>query len=170
MASTDGGCPESRLCRPDFPFTLYDSTYRSLTCSEFTYYGCADGPNSNGFTSIEEPRTTRLVNTAVNPNNTTVRPNYYFNPNSFSQQAIGTFGTSGRNSIHAPGLNNTNIALQKEFQFTETRRIQLRLEAYNVFNHAQFNLPGANIVSSTFGRVTGAAAGRLIQLGAKIYF
>ena len=98
-------------------------------------------------------------------------PNYWFDPNQFTRQTFGTFGTSGRNSIHGPGLNNTDLALQKEVQFSEARKLQLRLEAYNLFNHAQFNLPGANSAStSTFGRITSAHAGRLVQLGAKFYF
>jgi hypothetical protein len=150
-----------------FPFTPFDSTYRSLTCSVFTYYGCADGPNSVGFTGIYGPRNTTLSDTL---NGTGPLPNYYFNPNNFTQQTIGTFGTTGRNSIHGPGINNTDLSLQKEIQFSEVRKIQLRLEAYNVFNHAQFYLPGNNIVSPDFGRVTSAASGRLIQLGAKFYF
>jgi hypothetical protein len=150
-----------------FPFSPFDSTYRSLTCSLFTYYGCADGPNSAGLTSIYDPRNTTLSNTLVGSG---PLPNYYFNPNTFTQQTIGTFGTSGRNSIRGPGINNTDFSLQKEIQFTEVRKIQLRLEAYNVFNHANFLLPGNNIVAGTFGRVTSAAAGRLVQLGAKFYF
>jgi len=150
-----------------FPLTPYDSSYLSLTCSVFTYYGCADGPNSVGPTQIYNPRNTSLSNTVAG---TGPLPNYYFNPNSFTEQTPGTFGTSGRNSIHGPGINNTNLSLQKEIQFTERRKIQLRLEAYNVFNHAQFLLPGNNIVTPNFGRVTSASAGRLIQLGAKFYF
>jgi hypothetical protein len=118
-------------------------------------------------TSIYDPRNTTLSNTLVGSG---PLPNYYFNPNTFTQQTIGTFGTSGRNSIRGPGINNTDFSLQKEIQFTEVRKIQLRLEAYNVFNHANFLLPGNNIVAGTFGRVTSAAAGRLVQLGAKFYF
>jgi hypothetical protein len=45
------------------------------------------------------------------------------------------------------------------------------MKTYNLFNHAQFNLPGANAAStSTFGRITSAHAGRLVQLRAKFYF
>jgi hypothetical protein len=154
-----------------FPFTPFDSGLRSLTCSALNYYGCSDGPNGVGAITTFDPRNSNLVNKVVNPANTTVRPNYWFDPNQFTRQAFGMFGTSGRNSIHGPGLNNTDLAVQKEIQFNEARKIQLRLEAYNLFNHAQFNLPGSNAASSsTFGRITSAHAGRLIQLGAKFYF
>jgi len=154
-----------------FPFTPFDSGFRSLTCSALNYYGCSDGPNGVGAITTFDPRNSSVVNTVANPANTTALPNYWFDPNQFTRQTFGMFGTSGRNSIHGPGINNTDLALQKEVLFSEARKLQLRLEAYNLFNHAQFNLPGANAAStSTFGRITSAHAGRLVQLGAKFYF
>jgi len=51
--------------------------------------------------------------------------------------------------------------------------MQFRLEAFNVFNHAQFFGPQAvdgNIASSTFGQVVSATAPRLVQAGVKIVF
>jgi hypothetical protein len=51
--------------------------------------------------------------------------------------------------------------------------LQVRLEAFNVFNHPQFYGPGAvdgNITSATFGQIINAAAPRLVQLGAKFSF
>lgn len=154
-----------------FPFTPFDTGLRSLTCSALNYYGCSDGPNGIGAITTFDPRNSSIVNKVVNPSNTAALPNYWFDPNQFSRQTFGLFGTSGRNSIHGPGINNTDISLQKEVQFSEARKLQLRVEAYNVFNHAQFNLPGANSAStSTFGRITSAHSGRLLQLGAKFYF
>ncbi len=88
-------------------------------------------------------------------------------------------GNEGRNNFHGPGINNTDLALSKLITFTETRQIELRLEAFNVFNHTNFAF-SQNITAwedfnapSTFGRVTTYnpnAAGRVLQLGAKIYF
>ncbi|MBV8475247.1 MAG: hypothetical protein JOZ36_01160, partial [Acidobacteria bacterium] len=46
----------------------------------------------------------------------------------------------------------------------------LRLEAFNIFNHAQFTNPTGEINSSTFGLVTGARAARILQIGAKFLF
>ena len=153
-----------------FPFSPFDSTYRSLTCSALTYYGCPDGPNAIGPTGSLNPRDTSLVNRVLTPTSTTVRPNYWFDPNSFTRQAFGTFGTAGRNSMHGPGLIASDMSLNKEFIFTEERRLELRLETFNVFNHANFNQPSANIASQNFGRILGAATGRVVQLGAKVYF
>ena len=47
-------------------------------------------------------------------------------------------------------------------------RLQLRGEFFNAFNQVNFNNPNTNISSSTFGRITGAGAGRVIQLAAKL--
>ncbi|HYL37888.1 MAG TPA: carboxypeptidase-like regulatory domain-containing protein [Bryobacteraceae bacterium] len=153
-----------------FPFSPYDSTFRSLTCSTLTYYGCPDGPNGVGPITTFDPRTSSVVNKVLSPTSTTSRPYYWFDPNQFTRQAFGTFGTSGRNSIHGPGIIGTDFALDKQFLFTEQRQLELRLEAFNLFNHANFNLPSGNIASQNFGRITGAQPGRLVQLGVKVYF
>jgi hypothetical protein len=65
------------------------------------------------------------------------------------------------------------MALLKNVRFTEAASVQLRIEAFNVYNHAQFFGPQAvdgNINSSTFGQVVSAAAPRLVQVGAKFTF
>ncbi|HUK24173.1 MAG TPA: hypothetical protein VLV49_06300, partial [Terriglobales bacterium] len=84
--------------------------------------------------------------------------------------------------IHGPGLNNTDFAIEKNIHpmpSNEQMYLQLRLEAYNVFNHTQFcNTAGpfpcvdGNVgdTGTTFGRVQTANPGRVVQLGAKFYF
>jgi hypothetical protein len=65
------------------------------------------------------------------------------------------------------------MALLKNLKLTESKSLQLRLEAFNVFNHAQFFGPAAvdgNINSSSFGQVLSAAPPRLLQVGAKFSF
>jgi hypothetical protein len=65
------------------------------------------------------------------------------------------------------------MALLKNVRLTESKSLQLRLEGFNVFNHAQFFGPQAvdgNIDSSTFGQAISTAAPRLVQLGAKLLF
>ena len=54
-----------------------------------------------------------------------------------------------------------------------SQTLQFRLEAFNVFNHAQFYGPGAvdgNIASPTFGDIVAAAPPRLMQLAIKLSF
>jgi hypothetical protein len=44
------------------------------------------------------------------------------------------------------------------------------IEAFNALNHTQFGQPNSNVSSSNFGRITSAAAGRIVQLRAKFNF
>ena len=88
-------------------------------------------------------------------------------------QALGTPGNSPRRFFYGPGINNFDIAVLKSLALTESKSLQLRVEAFNAFNHAQFYGPSAvdgNINSSTFGQVLSAAPPRLVQLGAKFIF
>jgi hypothetical protein len=139
--------------------------------TSFTYYGCWDTPNTVGYPSNYDPRNATLQ-FGSNPAQT----NYYFNPNAFAQVAPGVYGNEGRNNFHGPGINSTDLSLFKIVRFAESKSVELRLEAYNVFNHTQF-LFSSNITAfqdfnspNTFGRVTTAYQGRVVQLGAKIYF
>ena len=96
----------------------------------------------------------------------------------FNEFALGAFsnpepGTSGnRNNLRGPSFWNADLALLKNFQMPwEGHRLQLRMEAYNAFNHHVFGLPTANINSPTFGRITGSAsAAREIQFAARYDF
>jgi hypothetical protein len=68
---------------------------------------------------------------------------------------------------------NWDIALLKNFKFTETRALQFRLETFNTFNHTQFFGPAAvqgNIDSPLFGTVVKAAPPRLVQLALRLTF
>ncbi len=158
-----------------FPITIGDTGYRSLTCDSFRFYKCWDSPNVNGSLALYDPRNAALVNTAKTPTNTAALPYYYFNPNAFSLEPFGTLGNEGRNNFHGPGINNTDLALTKLVNLSETRRIELRLESFNTFNHTQFQFSSSiisfqDINSSNFGRVLTAAQGRVVQFGAKFYF
>ncbi len=65
------------------------------------------------------------------------------------------------------------MALLKNLRLTESKSLQFRMEAFNVFNHAQFFGPQAvdgNISSATFGQAVSATAPRLVQVGAKFTF
>jgi hypothetical protein len=97
----------------------------------------------------------------------------YFNTSQFGENAPGTPGTSKRRFFYGPGLDNFDVALLKNVRLNETKSLQFRIEAFNIFNHAQFFGPQAvdgNIDSSTFGQVISAAPPRLVQLGAKFNF
>ena len=94
----------------------------------------------------------------------------YFNTSIFTKEALGQVGTSSRRFFHGPGFNNWDLALEKNVRLTESKSLQFRAELFNAWNHAQFQSPSGNILSSTFGFVTGANPARIGQVGAKLIF
>ena len=94
----------------------------------------------------------------------------WFNTAAFAQPAPGSFGSVGRNTLRAPGINNLDLALFKNFDLARGSRVQFRFESFNTFNHAQFNAPIVNIADSRFGRITSARPGRINQIGLKLLF
>jgi hypothetical protein len=65
------------------------------------------------------------------------------------------------------------MAVAKNLPLTESKSLLFRVEAFNVFNHTQFNGPGAvdgNIGSSTFGDAISAAPPRILQGALKFSF
>jgi hypothetical protein len=99
--------------------------------------------------------------------------NPYFNPNYFVQEPLGQIGDAMRRFFVGPGLNNSNLALLKDTKISETKEVQFRAEAFNVFNHAQFNNPSGdfnNTVRGGFGYVTSARDPRIMQVALKLLF
>jgi hypothetical protein len=153
-----------------FPIDVINSAFRSLRYTAWSFYQPADVPDYIGGNAYYDPRTSAIDN--VNASTRTVRRNYWFNPNAFRPEAYGTFGNAGRNLMRGPGLNNFDFGLYKDTKLSETTRLELRFEFYNLFNHVQFRQSGlsSNINSSNFGRITAAWDPRLIQFGAKFHF
>ena len=116
-----------------FPILVANTASPSLTCwstVEVIDVPCWDRPNRTGAPfAIGNPR-----NYTINGN-----PNYWFNPDAFSMAAAGTgIGNSSRNPLYGAGINNFDIALLKDIHITESKYIELRVEAFNTFNHTQF--------------------------------
>jgi len=99
----------------------------------------------------------------------------YFNPAYFIQEPEGQIGNVMRRFFNGPGINNFDLALLKNTKITETKELQFRAEAFNVFNHAQFQIPTASgLFNNTgvdgFGYATVARDPRIMQLGLKLLF
>ena len=98
---------------------------------------------------------------------------FIFDPKAFAAPAAGTYGNAPRAFARLFGRNQTNLTLTKNIYFdNEDRwRLQLRAEAFNVFNHTQFTGAGTTLTTtSTFGLPTGARLPREFQFGAKLSF
>jgi hypothetical protein len=94
-----------------------------------------------------------------------------FNASLFSVPALGDFGNARRRFFHGPGSDDTDFALAKSTTVLDGKELQVRAEAFNVFNHAQFFGPGSvegNVGSATFGQIVSAAAPRLMQVSARL--
>jgi hypothetical protein len=94
-----------------------------------------------------------------------------FNTSLFSVPALGDFGNARRRFFHGPGSDDTDFALAKSTSVLDGKELQVRAEAFNVCNHAQFFGPGSvegNVGSATFGQIVSAAAPRLMQVSARL--
>ncbi len=97
--------------------------------------------------------------------------NQWFNTAAFVQPAVAHFGNTARNFVRGPGLNNWDLNLAKSFSFTDRMRMELRVEAFNSFNHPQFSTPSNSIQSPTYGKIQSTRVdAREVQLGLKIIF
>jgi len=78
---------------------------------------------------------------------------------------------AGRGIIEGPPTFRIDFTLSKNIRFTESMRLQLRAEAFNLLNHTNFTTFGtAASTPSTFGLVNGTRDPRTIQFGIKFYF
>jgi TonB dependent receptor-like, beta-barrel len=100
----------------------------------------------------------------------------YFDVNCFSLPAVGTFGNVPRNTITGPGFASWDMAFFKNIPFANGRRIQLRVEGFNLTNHVNFGLPQTTVFNAS-GRVANAGqitsiagTARQWQFGAKVEF
>ena len=102
----------------------------------------------------------------------------WFNTAAFTTNAIGTYGNTGRNILRRPGMFADNMSVFRHFRITERLRTEFRVEAFNIFNRANFDLfysPGSyqsseDVTSPTFGQITHAGDPRLVQMALKLRF
>jgi len=137
------------------PFTvaLLSDIDNSGTGRSILGFGANDRPNVVGNPELSNQTTLQWFNTAA-----------------FAFPAPGTFGNAGRNILEGPGFQSVNASLVKNTALSERVNLQFRAEAFNLFNHPNFNLPDNFLGSPTFGRITSARDPRHIQFGLKLLF
>jgi hypothetical protein len=95
----------------------------------------------------------------------------WFNPAAFAQPAPGTLGDLERNAASGPSYWGVDLAVSRLLGLTATQRIELRLEAFNLFNRFNWGNPVTNFNAGTFGRITTqAGTPRIMQFGIKYDF
>jgi hypothetical protein len=122
----------------------------------------------------ESPRLNVVANPKAN-----VPSGYSFNPAAFAEPLVGTIGNAGVNMIAGPGFQNWDMTIDRIIPLgSETRTLDLRLEAFNVFNHPEFsgqtsnyvfNASSSNTVSS-IGQYSQDRGPRILALEAHLYF
>ncbi len=114
-------------------------------------------PNATGTAAAKiDPRTNGLIG---------------LDRSAYSTPALGTFGSTARNTQPGFGVNQWDVSLSKNFPLrfiTEVSKLQLRFEWFNFFNHTQFSNPIGTQNAVTFGRVTGAADPRIMQIAGRL--
>jgi hypothetical protein len=132
--------------------------------------------------------------TTVNPAaGTSGSPYNRINPAAFTPPPVGSIGLdSPRNILVGPGVANANMSLDKRIPITERFNFDVRVDAFNIFNHTQFtgventinftsltnptptNLPfnssGQLVNLFGFGSVSGVRPPRILQLVARFSF
>ncbi len=152
--------------------SLYCSTCGYTQLFPATYLGGAGNNTSNN--AFKGPVSANFPNGGA----------AYFSTPAYTAFSSG-FGTAlpqtpgvERNSLNQPGYKDVDLTLMKGFGFPnnkivgENARLELRLDAYNVFNNLNFN-PNtiSNVISnSNFGTETAALSGRVVTLGARFSF
>ena len=94
----------------------------------------------------------------------------WFDTSAFAAPAQFTFGNSPRSGLRGAPLVTTDVTLEKSIRLKEKVNFDLRGEFYNIWNHANFNVPGATFGAADFGLVTSARPGRTIQLAGRLSF
>lgn len=94
----------------------------------------------------------------------------WFNPAAFSLPAPGTLGNVRRNTLRGPGVELVDMSIGKTFDIHESVKFQIRADATNAFNHANFALPGGGVtgLSAFSGQVVGQAYGPTAAGGQQI--
>lgn len=95
----------------------------------------------------------------------------FFNTSAFVPNEPGQYGNAGRNPISGPSYAATDVSLTKKFPLpARLGQMQLRVEAFNLFNQVNFGQPEARLVNRNFGRILTAGNPRIMQLALRWSF
>jgi hypothetical protein len=118
-------------------------------------------------TGIANQRPNRIGSGTISDPN----PNKWFDTSAFVLPANNTYGNSGANIVRSGWLRNLDFSVFKQFQITESSRLQFRGEFFNLTNTASFGIPNTNIDTAAGGRVTNTVNNpRQVQFALKYNF
>jgi hypothetical protein len=97
----------------------------------------------------------------------------WFNTAAFAQPTGVRFGNTNRNQFRGPGSYNLDLSVFRMFPMGAARKLEFRVEAGNILNHAVYNNPNGDFTSGTFGQITGINGSypeRQVRLGLRFTF
>jgi hypothetical protein len=164
---------------------VYEVPFLRESQNPFLKYVIA-GWQVSGITTIESgrPFDVRIGQDVANTGHAPQRPDMISTPtnncgevlvncisaDAFRMPAPFTYGNTPRNILRGPGRVVTDLSLAKTVPLAGRMQFQIRAEAFNLFNRANFNNPNATFGTANFGRITSAQSMRQMQVGAKILF
>ena len=143
-----------------------------------TPYTLSGTPNCNGSPRVVNKRVPADIANSqaayiqyIDPSNVST-----VNPGVPTSGSLGQFGTCSIGNVRGPGYANVDLSLHKDFLFTETKKLELRFEGLNAFNHPVWTFFGGPASGSfdpgspNFGHITGSQGARELQFAFKFYF
>jgi hypothetical protein len=135
-----------------------------------TPYGVIEQTNvTNTYASDQRP------NLIANP----VRDNWgsrqemlqqYFNTSAFQHPGVGIFGNAARNIGYGPGFIGVDFSVHKRWALTERVGFLYRCDVFNLPNRPNFGHPNTSFGSGSFGTITSASDGRILQMNLRVEF
>lgn len=148
------------------PFTVYDCTFAFGACSRAILSGPVNFRGSINHDSVgvsDTPNRYKYIDLSG------LHPGEFRDVNNMAEFPPFPANMSKRNAFRGPGYWNLDGALYKNFNITESKKLQIRFEAYNVFNHANLGISGGEaevntgfVPASFFGRRFVNVAGKFI--------
>jgi hypothetical protein len=94
----------------------------------------------------------------------------WFNTDAFVANTPGTWGNTPRGYLRGPAYRNVDMALSRNLAIGAEKHVELRIEAFNVFNRVQPGNPNVTFGNANFGRITTTEPPRIMQFAAKYSF
>jgi hypothetical protein len=94
----------------------------------------------------------------------------FYDTAAFANVTEQRYGTTGRNQFHGPGYWNVNMSVFRTFRLPQRKRLQVRIEGFNVQNLPIWGSPNGSVTSGSFMRITSASGNRYVRFGARLEF
>jgi Carboxypeptidase regulatory-like domain/TonB dependent receptor len=152
---------------------MLNGTFGAFSGTPFTMTASGTAYNTPG------TQQTADLNGSFNTTGSVGTSGLWFDTTQFGQPGARQ-GNTGRNQFRGPGAWNADLSLFRSFPLGGTRRLELRFQGNNIFNHAVFANPQGSFTDGNFGRITQVLGGggltnsvyieRQIQIGVRFQF